>query len=109
MKLTPTIDLAVIGNGHVSALLDKSGAIVWMCWPRVDGDPVFCALVDGAMPQDGYFSIRFDEDGSTYEQNYIRNTAIVRTVVTSPTAPRPSRSSISRPAFRNTAGISIRR
>jgi GH15 family glucan-1,4-alpha-glucosidase len=83
MKLSPTIDLAVIGNGHVSALLDKSGAIVWMCWPRVDGDPVFCALVDGAMPQDGYFSIRFDEDGSTYEQSYVRNTAIVRTVVTS--------------------------
>ncbi len=83
MKLNPTIDLAVIGNGNISALLDRSGAIVWMCWPRVDGDPLFCALVDGAKPEDGYFSIRFDEDGSSYEQDYVRNTAIVRTIVTS--------------------------
>ena len=83
MQLNPTIDLAVIGNGNISALLDRSGAIVWMCWPRVDGDPVFCALVDGKMPQDGYFAIQFDEDGATCEQSYVRNTAIVRTVVTS--------------------------
>ncbi len=83
MQLKPTIDLAVVGNGMVAALLDRSGAIVWMCWPRVDGDPVFCALVDGAIPTDGYFSIRFDEDGASFEQSYIRNTAIVRTIVTS--------------------------
>lgn len=83
MKLNPTIDLAVIGNGNISALLDRSGAIVWMCWPRVDGDPLFCALVDGEKPKDGYFSIRFDEDDSRFEQSYVRNTAIVRTVVTS--------------------------
>ncbi len=83
MRLNPTIDLAVIGNGNISALLDRSGAIVWMCWPRVDGDPLFCALVDGEKPKDGYFSIRFDENDSTFEQSYVRNTAIVRTVVTS--------------------------
>ena len=83
MQLNPTIDLAVIGNGNISALLDRSGAIVWMCWPRLDGDPYFCALVDGAKPNDGYFAIRFDEEGATCEQSYVRNTAIVRTVVTS--------------------------
>jgi len=32
---------------------------------------------------DGYFAIRFDEEGATCEQSYVRNTAIVRTVVTS--------------------------
>ncbi len=83
MKLNPTIDLAVIGNGAISALLDRSAAIVWTCWPRVDSDPIFCALVDGEMPRDGYFSISFDEEGATYEQSYVRNTAIVRTIVTS--------------------------
>jgi len=40
-------------------------------------------LVDGAIPKDGYFSIRFDGEGATYEQNYLRNTAIVQTIVTS--------------------------
>uniref|UniRef100_UPI0035B18424 glycoside hydrolase family 15 protein n=1 Tax=Rhodoblastus sp. TaxID=1962975 RepID=UPI0035B18424 len=71
------------GNGAISALIDRSGAIVWLCWPRVDADPVFCALVDGAKPRDGYFSIRFDDDDASYQQTYIRNTAIVETIVTS--------------------------
>lgn len=83
MQLDPSLDLAVIGNGAISALIDRSGAIVWMCWPRVDADPVFCALVDGAKPRDGYFSIHFDGEGGTCEQSYTRNTAIVHTVVTS--------------------------
>lgn len=83
MQLDPSLDLAVIGNGAISALIDRSGAIVWLCWPRVDADPVFCALVDGAKPRDGYFSIRFDDDGASYQQSYIRNTAIVETIVTS--------------------------
>jgi GH15 family glucan-1,4-alpha-glucosidase len=76
------LDLAVIGNSNIAALLDRSGRIVWACWPRIDGDPVFCALVDGQDPQSGYFSIAFDEE-ATAEQAYIRNTAIVRTVHTS--------------------------
>ena len=54
---------------------------MWTCWPRIDGDPVFCALVDGDDPDDGFFSIGFDEAATT-AQSYVRNTAIVRTVVT---------------------------
>lgn len=75
-----TLDLAVIGNGNVAALIDRSGRIVWTSWPRIDGDPVFCALVDGEDPQGGYFSIGFDEETVSTEQSYDRNTAIVRTV-----------------------------
>jgi len=78
----PSLNLAVIGNGTISALIDQKGSLVWMCWPRVDGDPIFCSLVDGKAPQDGFFSIGFDEPGATTEQSYVRNTAIVRTVVT---------------------------
>ncbi len=75
-----TLDLAVIGNGTVAALIDRSGRIVWTSWPRIDGDPVFCALVDGDDPEGGYFSIEFDEETVATEQSYDRNTAIVRTV-----------------------------
>lgn len=81
MIAKPSLDLALIGNSHIAALLDRSGAIVWMCWPRIDGDPVFCALLDGDDPQSGFFSIAPDEE-HTSEQDYVRNTAIVRTVIT---------------------------
>jgi len=74
-----SLDLAVVGNCDVAALIDRAGALVWLCWPRFDGDPVFCALVDGEAPQSGHFSIGFDEPGAI-EQTYVRNTAIVRTV-----------------------------
>ena len=44
-----TLDLAVIGNCTVSALIDSRARIVWCCMPRMDGDPVFYALVDWPM------------------------------------------------------------
>ncbi len=76
-----TLDLAVVGNSNIAALVDREGTIVWTCWPRIDGDPIFCALVDGTAPDAGYFSIGVDEKTTTV-QAYVRNTAIVRTVVT---------------------------
>jgi GH15 family glucan-1,4-alpha-glucosidase len=84
MTISPSLDVAVIGNGNIAALLDQSGALIWMCWPRLDGDPVFCALVDGCAPNDGFFSIVFDGDEQAeVSQSYLRNTAIVRTVLRS--------------------------
>ncbi len=81
MTHVPSLDLAVIGNSNIAALVDRRGRLVWACWPRLDADPVFSALVDGDDPDSGFFSIDFDHDGTT-EQAYVRNTAIVRTVQT---------------------------
>jgi GH15 family glucan-1,4-alpha-glucosidase len=78
----PSLDLALIGNCGVAALIDQAGSIVWSCWPSVDSDPIFSALIDGASPERGFFSVAFDEPGRG-QQSYVRNTAIVRTVVTS--------------------------
>ena len=75
-----TLDLAVIGNSNVAALIDRGGRIVWTSWPRIDGDPVFCSLLDGPNPESGYFSIGLDEERTATEQSYDRNTAIVRTI-----------------------------
>jgi GH15 family glucan-1,4-alpha-glucosidase len=75
-----SLDLAVIGNANIAALVDRRGSIVWGCWPRIDGDPVFCSLIDGTEPDSGFFSIEFEEEGAVTEQRYERNTAIVRTV-----------------------------
>jgi len=35
------LDLAVIGNGRTAALVDPCSRIVWWCYPRFDGDPIF--------------------------------------------------------------------
>ncbi|TBW40372.1 glycoside hydrolase family 15 protein [Siculibacillus lacustris] len=81
MIARPSLDLAVIGNSSIAALIDRHGAIVWGCWPRLDGEPIFSALIDGDDPQKGFFSIGFDDEAST-DQRYVRNTAIVETILT---------------------------
>ena len=45
--LSQTLDLFPIGNCAASALIDRAGRYVWACVPRVDGDPVFSALLSG--------------------------------------------------------------
>jgi hypothetical protein len=63
--------------------VDRAGRIVWACAPRVDGDPVFSALLGGADADNpdlhGVWSSRWK------------------------TSPPPSR-----PIFRNTAGTATR-
>ena len=75
-----TLNLAMIGNCAVSALIDSRGRIVWCCMPRFDGDPVFHALLGASSPgaDDGHFSIELESLQRT-EQSYDPGTAIVRT------------------------------
>jgi len=75
------LDLAVIGNCTISALIDSRGRIVWSCMPRFDGDPVFCTLLDDHSDGDkGFYDIELlDFAGS--EQKYRENTAIVVTTL----------------------------
>jgi len=77
----PNLDLAPIGNCSVSALIDRMGRFVWACAPRIDGDPVFSALMDGDDPEHGFWSIEL-ADMVSIEQAYVRNTAVLRTVMT---------------------------
>jgi GH15 family glucan-1,4-alpha-glucosidase len=78
----PDLDLAPIGNCAISALIDRSGRFVWACAPRVDGDPVFSALMDGNSPEHGFWSIELEGQVSA-DQTYVRNTPVLRTVLTS--------------------------
>jgi GH15 family glucan-1,4-alpha-glucosidase len=77
----PNLDLAPIGNCSVSALIDRLGRFVWACAPRIDGDPVFSALMDGDDPEHGFWAIEL-ADRVSIEQAYVRNTAVLRTVMT---------------------------
>ncbi len=73
-----TLDLSPIGNCQVSGLIDRSGGLVWGCVPRVDGDPVFCALLNGERQDAGVW--RFELEGQTSaSQQYERNTPILVT------------------------------
>ena len=70
------LDLWPIGNCQVSALIDRTGSMVWGCVPRVDGDALFSALVGGEQPDQGFWSIEL-EGGTQVTQEYRRNTPIL--------------------------------
>ena len=74
------LDLAVIGNGQTAALLDPSSRLVWWCFPRFDGDPVFSRLVAGEQEK-GFSDVVLD-DLADFASDYERNTAVVSTVLT---------------------------
>ena len=77
------LDLALIGNGRIGALLGDDGTIVWGCFPRFDGDPKFCALLNEKpdAAENGLWSIEL-VDGMRSEQSYVTNTAVLTTRLT---------------------------
>lgn len=76
-KAKADLNLGVIGNCHIAGLVDRMGQYQWLCLPRLDGEPVFNALLGG----EGRFSVRLSGSVSS-EQHYHRNTAVLRTVLT---------------------------
>ena len=83
-----TLELGLIGNGTISALIEQRGDIVWACLPRLDGDPIFSALLSpagadggGAHEERGRFTVEVAEFESS-EQRYAENTAILVTRLT---------------------------
>ena len=93
------LQLGVIGNCALSALINAHGRYVWSCFPRPDGDPMFHSLVDDrndgddrdnpdpALPPDqpgavrlGFFDVTL-EDLARGDQAYVENTAVLRTTL----------------------------
>ena len=69
-------DLGLIGNCQFSALVHRSGEVVWCCLPRFDSEPVFSTLLD--KDNGGRFRISAS-NGETGTQRYIPNTNILET------------------------------
>ena len=80
MTTEPSLQLGMIGNCAISALVDARAGIVWCCMPRFDGDPVFNALLQPG-EEGGRFAIEL-EDFAASEQWYEPNTAVLRTRLT---------------------------
>ena len=68
----------IVGNGQITALVQADGEVSWCCWPRPDGDPIFCSLL-GSKPGWGTFSISL-VDQTACELRYQRNTAILESI-----------------------------
>ncbi len=75
------LNLGVIGNGAIAALIDESASIVWCCFPRFDSPPTFSSLLMGSESgHHGYFSIALlGQTRST--QRYLPNSAILETTL----------------------------
>ncbi|MDP9084503.1 MAG: glycoside hydrolase family 15 protein [Pseudomonadota bacterium] len=83
MSNKSNLNLAVIGNCQVAALIDEQGRIVWACLPKPDADPVFCALLrsEGGDSKSGVFAVDL-RNLAQVSRTYERNTAIVATTLT---------------------------
>jgi GH15 family glucan-1,4-alpha-glucosidase len=66
----------MIGNCQYSALVHRSGEIVWCCLPRFDSEPVCSTLLD---EQDGGRYRIGPADGEPGTQRYLPNTNILET------------------------------
>jgi GH15 family glucan-1,4-alpha-glucosidase len=76
------LNLGLIGNCQISALIDNRATVVWSCLPQLDADPAFCRLLrkDDETGLPGYFEIEIT-DYLRSEQAYIANTAILVTTL----------------------------
>ncbi len=82
--MTANLNLGVIGNCAIAALVDEDARVVWACLPRIDSEPVFCALLttpDGENAADGACAIEM-RDRVEVEQAYLENSAVLRSVIT---------------------------
>jgi len=73
-------DVGIVGNGQITALVRADGSVPWCCWPRPDGDPVFCGLLSGDSADGwGLFGISLAAQ-SECSLRYRRNTAILESM-----------------------------
>ncbi len=76
------LDLGVIGNCVLGALIDRRARYVWCCYPRLDSDPVFCSLLAGERQSElgGFMDVELDGHASS-QQEYLANSAILSSVL----------------------------
>lgn len=70
-------NFGIIGNCQVSALVDQTGSVSWLCFPRPDSPPVFGSLLDSDGGELTTQVSRF----KTSSQTYVRNTNILLTTL----------------------------
>ena len=75
-----SLELGVVGNSSVSALVNGAGEICWACLPRVDADAVFCSLLRERREEKDFGFLAVDLAGlARAEQAYLAHTAVLVT------------------------------
>ena len=75
-------DLGLIGDGATAALVARNGAVVWLCVPRFDSEPLFCSLLDAR--RGGAFRIA-PEEVTDARQRYEPDSGVLVTELGCPT------------------------
>ncbi len=70
-------DYALIGDCETAALVHRSGAIEWLCWPRFDSEACLAALL--GHEDNGFWRIWPFEDGAKLSRRYRGHTLILET------------------------------
>ena len=73
------LELGLIGNCRVAALVSPQARLVWWCYPNFDSDPVFSRLLAGD-DEKGFADVVLENQVSSIS-DYQRNTAIITTVL----------------------------
>lgn len=76
-----SLELGVIGNCAIASLVDRQGRHVWHGLGRLDGDPVFNALLGGDNPYGGFMDVLVAGAKDETRQRYLHNTAILETTI----------------------------
>jgi GH15 family glucan-1,4-alpha-glucosidase len=75
------LDHGVIGNGRVLALVAPSTHIDWLCMPRFDSPSIFARILD--IDKGGTFALKPEGERVTTQMEYVTNTNVLRTQITS--------------------------
>ena len=75
-----SLELGVIGNANINALIRADGEICWACLPRVDSDAVFCSLLRERGGENDFGFLTLEMTGlARTEQFYLPHTPILVT------------------------------
>ena len=81
MTGTAIAELAFLSDRHSTALVDSSGSVVWLSFPRFDSPSVFARLLG---PDAGHWSITPNGEWTSVRR-YVDRTLVLETTFTSPT------------------------
>ena len=81
MSNTAIADHALLSDRHSTALVDRSGSVEWLSFPRFDSPSVFGRLLGADA---GHWSIRPSGDW-TSSRRYVDRTLVLETTFTTPT------------------------
>ncbi|MDW5563767.1 MAG: glycoside hydrolase family 15 protein [Methanomassiliicoccus sp.] len=73
----PIEDYGLIGNRHAAALVNSSGSIDWLCWPRFDSPSIFAGILD---PEKGGNWVIKPTGACKSDHRYLKDTNVLETI-----------------------------